>query len=68
MTIDKNMVIGLLLILAFISCTGVFLVAIVQVLAIKQYTLLFAVAALYLSAAAALGFIVGILGDKSRKV
>ena len=67
MTTDKNMVIGILLVLAFISCTGIFGVAVAKIFVVKQYGLLFAVTALYLSTAAALGFIVGILGDKSHR-
>jgi hypothetical protein len=68
MTIHKNMIIGILLVMAFISCTGIFGVAVAKIFVVKQYSLLFAVTALYLSTAASLGFIVGVLGEKSPRV
>lgn len=65
---NKNLVILPLLFLAFISCTGIFGVAVAKIFVVKQYGLLFAITALYLSTAAALGFIVGVLGEKPPRV
>ena len=68
MTIHRNAMIFALLVVAFISCTGIFGVAMMKVYALKQYSFLFAVVALYLCATASAGFIVLILGEKSPKV